>query len=163
MSRRRVTGFYDWRGLFEPDGPPTARQLLALHLAGALLLVEPDPAHRFTRGEADAGIDAAVEAGHLQPQRGRRRSSASERFDRVCREIVEYVAADPGCSTADVCRSLRSYSAGWAYIEARVRDLLELGVLENRAAKHGRGHVRELWLHDAADEAAERGTPTSAP
>jgi hypothetical protein len=56
VSRRpRIVGFLfgdEWRELVEPDGEPTARQLLALNAAGCLELVWPGRAEPITKGEA---------------------------------------------------------------------------------------------------------------
>jgi hypothetical protein len=76
-----------------------------------------------------------------------RRRARAARFDRVCREVVEHVRLDPGCSTSDVCRALRSYESGWGYVSDRVRDLIDLGVLVNRG-RPGRGHPRALRIAD---------------
>lgn len=45
------------RHLEDPDGPPTAKQLLALWHAGALALVLPDVWNQFTKAECAWAID----------------------------------------------------------------------------------------------------------
>jgi hypothetical protein len=44
------------RALTNPDGPPSARQLLALWHLGALAIVVPGPEHAFTRAQAAGAI-----------------------------------------------------------------------------------------------------------
>ena len=45
------------RELKEPDGPPTARQLLRLNALGALAVVEPGQLGPITKGEAAGALD----------------------------------------------------------------------------------------------------------
>jgi hypothetical protein len=152
VSLRRVTGFVDdrgvWRELKDPDGPPTWRQLVALHRAGMLQLVDPDPWNVFSKSQASAAIDTAVVAGLLEPRRPPD-PDPEERFDRVCRQIVECVRGHPGCPTLDVLQAVRGRRA---YVRARVRDLLKAGALEDRAARRGRGQRRELYVADTGEE-----------
>jgi hypothetical protein len=156
VSRTRLTGFIDgrgaWRELRDPDGPPTARQLVALHRAGALTLAVPGTGVRFSKGRAAVAIDEAVAVGLLEL---RRPADPAERRHRVCRELVEHVRANPGCTTTGAVRSVR---ARRAYAGDRVRDLLTLGVLVDRAALSGPGRARELHVNDAGHEPAERST-----
>jgi hypothetical protein len=62
MPLRELRSFVDHRSgqlreLEEPDGPPSARQLLALWHAGALAVVFPDAErHVFTRAQAAGAI-----------------------------------------------------------------------------------------------------------
>jgi hypothetical protein len=151
VSGRRLTGFVDpgsgaWRELRDPDGPATLRQIAALYRAGALVLTDPGGG-RFTKAEASRAIDYAIRVGFLERPRPR---DPGERFDRVCRDLVAFVVAHPGCSTGAAVEGV--YGAG-AYVGDRVLDLLSLGVLVDRAARQGRG--RELHVNDNAGE-----TPT---
>jgi hypothetical protein len=156
VSRRpRVTEFVDprsgeLRALLNANGPPTSHQLVALHRAGALALTEPGYGESFTKAEAAYAVDRAIERGLLVP---RRPVDPAERFDRVCRAIVEHVRADPGCSSSSVERAV---PGNRAYTGARIRDLLELEALVDRGRRRGPG--RALWLNDAADQAAGRST-----
>ena len=150
MTHRRVTGFVDpltweWRELKNPDGPATDRQVLALYRVGMLRLVDPDPWNLFAKAEAAAAIDTAVAAGLLEPRQPPD-PDPEERFDRVCRAILEHVAAHPGCSRLSVVEAVRGRRV---YVAARVNDLIELGALEDRARRKGRGRRRELHVvHD---------------
>jgi hypothetical protein len=147
VSRRRVTGFVDargeWQELHNPNGRPTWRQLVALYRAGALRLTGPGCERRFTKAEASFAISNAVEAGLLERRAPR---DPRQRYDRVCRAIVEHVRAHPGCSTSAVVAVVPS--AG-AFTSDRIRDLLELGVLVDRA-RPGRGRGRRLHVNEAA-------------
>jgi hypothetical protein len=152
-----VTGFVDasgeWRELRDPDGPPTARQLVALHRAGALTLSGPGTRVPFAKGEAAVVIDEAVADGLLEL---RRPADPAERYDRVCRELVEHVRANPGCTTTGAVRAVRGARA---YVGDRVRDLLDLGVFVDRAVLSGRGRARALHVNGADNESAVRRTP----
>jgi hypothetical protein len=146
-----ITGFYDqhgtWRELRDPDGPPTARQLMALHRAGALRLA-PLGSSTFTKAQAASLIDSAHLVGLLQP---RPTMTPEERFDRVCGEIVRHVQRHPGCTLGGVTAAVH---ARHGYATARVTDLIELGVIEDRAPRHGQGIARSLYHRDgnAGDE-----------
>ena len=48
-----------WRGLFEPDGQPTGRQLLKFNALGLVDLTEHRVDHPITKGEAAYAIDEA--------------------------------------------------------------------------------------------------------
>jgi hypothetical protein len=150
VNRRRIVGFVDergrWRELSDPHGAPTGRQLLALWRAGALALVGFDPRHRFSKSEAAATIDDAVVLGFLDR---RQTPDPAERFDRTCAAIVAHVAANPGCTASSVCEAVRT--AGVGYVNARVRDLIDLAVLEDRAPRQGQGRRRQLWYSDRGD------------
>jgi hypothetical protein len=154
-----VTGFVDasgeWRELREPDGPPTARQLVALHRAGALTLAGPGTGVRFSKAEAARQIDEAVAAGLLEP---RRPADPAERRDRVCRELVEHVRANPGCTTAGAVGAVR---ARRAFAAGRVRDLIALGVLADGAVLSGPGRARELYVDGAGGEVERRRSPAT--
>jgi len=156
VTHRRVTGFVDpltweWRELKNPDGPATDRQVLALYRVGMLRLVDPDPWNLFAKAEAAAAIDTAVAAGLLEPRQPPD-PDPEERFDRVCRQIVEFVAANPGSSRLAVVGAVRGRRA---FVAARILDLLELGALVDRAARRGRGRRRELYVVHDGEERAE--------
>ena len=153
MSHRRISGFVDprtWerRELRDPDGPATDRQVLALYRAGALRLAYPG-GRRFSKAEASAAIDTAVAAGLLEPRQPPDPRDPEERLDRVCRAILEHVAAHPGCSRLSVVEAVRGRRV---YVAARVNDLIELGALEDRARRKGRGRRRELHVTDTSEE-----------
>lgn len=158
MSRSRVIGFADprtgeWHELRDPDGRPSLRQLAALARVDALVLVEPGEGG-FTKAEASYAIAAVVEAGLLEP-RSRSPLDPATRFNTVCAAIIAYITRSPGSSGRDVVIAV---GGNRAYVGSRVRDLVDLGVLEDRAPRSGPGRARELYVTDAGVRApAEPG------
>lgn len=79
MKRPRLDGFWfgsEWRALVNPDGPPTARQLLKLNALGCLELVPASDAQPITKAEAayalnDAQQDDAADRPPTKPTSGR--------------------------------------------------------------------------------------------
>ena len=55
----------------------------------------------------------------------------------------------PGCSRLSVVEAVRGRRV---YVAARVNDLIELGALEDRARRKGRGRRRELHVTDTSEE-----------
>ena len=146
MSRRRILGFVDaptgeWRELRDPDASATARQLLRLNALGLLEVVEPGSP--LTKAEAAAALELAAAAGLYAP---RRLPGPRERFDRTCRKVVEHVRTNPGCTTMSVEQAV---GGNRDYLRDRIRDLLELGALQDRARSARR---RELYVDDRSDE-----------
>jgi hypothetical protein len=66
LSSFRFAG--EVRELKEPEGPPTARQLLKLNGLGVLCLVEPGQVEPLTKGLAAAVLDALLEEPDEKPR-----------------------------------------------------------------------------------------------